>query len=516
VLLLVLAGLLMLEARSTGPVLPVSDPVRFGPMSLRVVVALLGLQIFIAFLARLLPSLTPRSARARDLVSEESFESREALDDLGADIELDAMLEESGLTSRRTGQRRAFGVRGRAVVVGLTLAGLGAALLLVALTISLDDPASGELTLVEGENVETIEYAGGATQPLRVFLGYRFSVTGVDGLIRGIESGDGEAQLRVEASDGTVETLVLRPGSPIGLADGTWLTLEAVREIARPFKARIRVVPPDAGSDTVAPRTLRAGETIEIGSAVLQVSNLRHDVLGLGPAIELTPASGRPFWVFQSAPGLAAGWPHLEGHRVEIDAIQAGYVLSLERFRPQDPTLVVAGLVLLLLGTLLCVSTVHFEVYLEDEVDRVVAHGVSLNDATHVMATLEEVTRAAAAAIVRHDPERDADRSASGAADETDVAADESVDETDGAADENPVEEAGADGASDDEEEADGETAVDDETDGEHQADDETNGQDDRETNDSSKDSHETDGIGETIEDDELGADASGEREESS
>lgn len=399
-LLVVTAAVLLLEASGTGPVLPVADPGRLGPLALRVTLVLLGANLLAVFLQRLLPALLPRRATAADLAPALAVEHRAPLPDASADPDLERVLHDAGLTAvRRAGPRRAIGLRGTVPMLGAVLATAGAGCLLVALVTAIDDPAPGELSLIDGETVETLRYDTRSADPLEVFLGLRFTLRESDALVRALE-GDPQAAgaLEVEYPNGGTERVALRPASTIGLGDGSWLRLASLRTISKPTRATLRVVPP-GGSDGEL-QEVALGRGLRVGGATLTVTALRTEFLeNFGPAVQLAPARGRPFWVFGRSPELSTGWPHLDGHRVELVELSSSHVVTLERFVPQSQTLPAVGLALLVLGAVLLLAASQLSVEVTDEVDRVVVRTSSINNALAAVAAGPTVASAVTAAL---------------------------------------------------------------------------------------------------------------------
>lgn len=371
---LLLVALLVLESVSPGNGLPEADPSRLGPTALRIVLMVLGVQLVIRFLYRLLPAMWSRRAASEELEIESAMEARMVLPPLEEDPPLTAWLEAEGGHARASGRRRAFGVRGRLALWGVPLVHLGLWLVLWGFAWTLEEPAAARLKVSPGETVEVLEVGKSA-----LFTGATFTLEaseGFEGLLPGVDGGRAPQLVVRDASRGEERTLDLEARRSQALPDGSQVRLRSVRWVPDAGVARVRV-----NGDM---REVRAGETLAVGGESYGVSGMSLSYKKvMGPALRLEKASGETVWVFEGQPGLAEAWGIPRG--LELVSVQPQFELELERYAAQEPLPFALGLGLMLLGGGLLLSQRQISMEVVDEVDRLVVKGSSTNDVVSVV-----------------------------------------------------------------------------------------------------------------------------------
>ena len=394
-LLLLLAGVLLLDSTSAGSLLPVEDLSRFGPIGGRVILVLLATNLVALGLNRALPFLLPRAAKPNELRLPGGLSKNLAIPFVRRNPKLEDIVERAGFAAAvPAGRRRAFGASNALPVVGAILAAAGAMILSVGLIAGLDDPSAGRLKLVEGQPVEVVSHDQGDTN-VDEFLGYQFEIQNSFGLLSLLDptipsSGD-SLLLITNLVDNSSHQMKLTPTGKIALGDGV-LHLASIVQGNTPSAATVRVK--GANGELGAPQVLGIGAPLVVGNETLRVTNISLDHLNsMGPAVELT-GEGAPQLVLMNLPKLQDVSPS----DVELVSVERGYEITLEYARTQNQLMPLLGMAFLILGGLLLLSGAQLSVEVDDEVDRVVMKGTSVNAMEPVYAALDDLAKEIATA----------------------------------------------------------------------------------------------------------------------
>ena len=418
---LLLAILLILESAGPGATLPSEDPGRFGPMGLRVLLALLATNLLASSLERLWPLLKPRVVRRRrgSVLGEGTLQWSAPLPEMENNPRLSAWLTEMGAKAAgEPAPRRGLGSSGRAGPIGVILLHVAGLVMLTGYALGIDDAVPGWITLRGDVEAEALQHTSGLSTsvalstPTQGFSGYRFTLRNAEALKPLLSMG---TKPNPELGKASVEVFDLqrekvepedpkgRQANPINipvdrrgrvrLPDGSSLRVVSLREVAQPSAAVVRVT--ELGGDVRIERYPKGQSLVLKGGVFLTVMDITRDRLGfLGPAVQLKTDEGEPFWVYQHAPGLVdLERPDIAAN-FEVLETQPSIEATFEHNRPSEGLLAPMGIVLMLIGGVFLLIQEHTSVELIDEVDRLVIQGTSFNDMSGLPARMQMLASA--------------------------------------------------------------------------------------------------------------------------